>query len=77
MDTAWIEEMLRLNTRIIAAEVSIGIQTRYIADLIEEGRETADRERWLMAFRKNLRSLRQSRNDMLEGIGDKGDVGPD
>lgn len=77
MDTAWIEELLRLNTRIVAAEVSISIQTSHIADLIDEGRETADLEGWLIAFRKNLRNLRQSRNDMLEEIGDKGDVGPD
>jgi hypothetical protein len=77
MDTVWIEELLRLNNRIISAEISIGVQTSYIAELIEQGAETADMERWLIAFRRNLRNLRQSRNDMLEGIGDKGDVGHD
>jgi hypothetical protein len=68
MDVEWIEEVMRLNARAVAAEVSIRVQVARIMEMTEERRNMSGAEWWLIAAKKNLRLLRKLRDTMLDGI---------
>ena len=65
MGVDWLDRVLWLNARIIAAEDSISIQLARIAVAADMGEDITQLKRHLLDCRNNLRHLRELRNSIL------------
>ena len=70
MSTEWIDDLLRLNARILAAEARLSAQAFTIVEMMEAGEDTAKAEELHRAYRNDLRRLRRLRDIRLDEIKD-------
>jgi hypothetical protein len=70
--TDWISNVLRLNTRIVAAQAAISAQAFAILEMTEAGEDTTKAGERYRAYRNDLRLLRKVRDTLLDNI--NGDV---
>ena len=68
MDTCWIGDLLRLNTRIVVVEARLVTRVTDIVARQACGRDTAETGSLLIADRKMLCLLRRLRDVMLDEI---------
>ena len=68
MDTDWIEDILRLNTRIIAVEARLVTRVTNFVAQGAHGQATTEAETLLVADGRTLCLLRRLRNVMLDEI---------
>ena len=68
MDTCWIGDLLRLNTRIVVVEARLITRVTHIVARQACGRDTAETGSLLIADRKMLCLLRRLRDVMLDEI---------
>ena len=71
MDTDWIETVMGLNTRILAAEAVVGAQVAAIVERTEAGEDTTREEGRLIAYQRDLRLLRALRDTLLDEVKDE------
>ena len=72
MNTNWINDVLRLNARILAAQAVADAQAISILEGMEQGENTAKAEKMYLAYRSELRRLRARRDTLLDDV--KNDV---
>jgi hypothetical protein len=68
MDTDWIDAVMRINTAIVAAEVSLNTKVAELLALAMEGQDTADAEALLMAQGRSLGLLRATQAQLLQEL---------
>jgi hypothetical protein len=68
----WITDVLRLNTRILAAQAVADTQAISILESMEQGQDTVKAEKMYLAYRSELRRLWARRDTLLDDI--KSDV---
>lgn len=70
MSTTWIDEVMRLNARILAAQKVVNTQAVTIAEMMEAGEDTAKAEELHRAYLSHLRRLRAHRDTRLDEVAD-------
>lgn len=71
MDTDWIETVMSLNTRILAAEAVVSAQVAAIVERAGAREDTTREEGRLIAYQRDLRLLRALRDTLLDEVEDE------
>lgn len=66
METDWINVVMGLNARIVAAEARFNAQAIALVETADQGQDTTEAERLLVSHRRNLVLLRAVQAQLLQ-----------